>query len=54
MDLMQIRAVDLEHLALGPMLPGAVFATNAQVNNTVSTTFAALRQGVDVLGLEDG
>jgi hypothetical protein len=53
-DLMHIRAVDQEYLALGPALPAAVFATNADVRNTVSTTIQALRQGVDVLGLEDG
>ncbi len=54
MDLMHVRAVDQEFLGLGQMLPTAVFASNAQTNNTVSTTLQGLRQGVDVLGLADG
>jgi hypothetical protein len=54
MDMMKIRAVDQELLNLGQALPTAVFATNPQSGNTVSTTLGALAQGVDVLGLEDG
>lgn len=54
MDLMKIRAVDQELLNLGQALPTAVFATNPQSGNTISTTFSALAQGVDVLGLSDG
>ena len=54
MDLMKIRAVDRDFVPIAQLLPATVFATNATVENVVSTAIAPLAQDLDAQGLEDG
>jgi hypothetical protein len=54
LDLAKIRCVDRDLIGLGQLIPGAVFATNEDVANTVSTAVAAAAQAaLDILGLDD-
>ena len=54
MDLMKIRAVDRDFLPVGQILPASVFATNANVDNVVSTTVEPLVLPPDTEPLQDG
>jgi hypothetical protein len=54
MDLMQIRAVDRDHLSAGQIFPATMFASNPNPANVVSTQFAPLAMAADAPGLGDG
>jgi hypothetical protein len=54
MDLMKVRAVDRDFLPVGQILPASVFATNANVNNVVSTDLEPLVLPPDTEPLQDG
>lgn len=54
MDLMKVRAVDRDFLPVGQILPASVFATNANVNNVVSTAVEPLVMPPDTEPLQDG
>jgi len=52
-DLAQIRAVDRDLLGIGQLIPAAVFTTNENPDNTVSTVFSSIAQPPpDQQGLE--